>query len=361
MIYIHDREFNCINVFDAYESLIWRRKYSEVGNFELHIPIGKDDYDYSWVEKNNLIRKEHDNTFGVIQYIEIKTEDNGKESLIVKGNLVDIYMMKRIIWGTYNFNDKNIEEVVENLFTSQISSPSDEKRKINNYIFKKSNLLSEKVSMQVSYDNLLDTIQDICSVNEIGFRTIFDFEDNKLYFELYKGEDRTIEQDSNDYVIFAKKFDNILNQEYVTDNRESKNATLVAGEGEGENRKLISIGDATGLDRNELFTDARDLKQENNTDSEYTNILYERGKLKLSENSEIESFESNININSNFIYKVDYDLGDKVSFIYDKFGIVVNTRIVEIEEVYENSILKINCIFGEGKVTLLKKIKRGNL
>ena len=89
--------------------------------------------------------------------------------------------------------------------------------------------------------------------------------------------------------------------------------------------------------------------------------MTDRGKLKLSENSSVESFDSTININSNLVYKIDYDLGDKVSFVDNRFGIVVNKRIVEIEEVYENSMLKVNCVFGEGQVELLKKIRKGNV
>lgn len=361
MIYIYDREFNCMNVCDAYTSLIWRKKYYEVGNFEVYIPIGNDDY--SWIKKDMLIRKEQDNTFGVIEYIKIQNDSNGVETITIKGNLVDIYLAKRIIWGTYNFNNKNIEEVINILFTSQVSNPSDAKRKIDNYLFKTNNTFTEKINMQVSYDNLLETIQDICSINEVGFRTAFNFEENKLYLELYKGLDKSITQENNDYIIFSKEFDNVLNQEYVLDIRNYKNTALVAGEGEGANRKLITVGDIAenGLDRNEIFIDARDLKQGDNTESEYINILTDRGKLKLSENSSVESFDSTININSNLVYKVDYDLGDKVSFVDNRFGIVVNKRIVEIEEVYENSMLKVNCVFGEGQVELLKKIRKGNV
>lgn len=361
MIYIYDREFNCINVCDAYTSLIWRKKYYEVGNFEIHIPVGNGDY--SWIKKDILVRKEQDNVFGVIEYINLQTNDNGVETIVIKGSLVDIYMAKRIIWGTYNFNNKNIEEVINTLFTSQISNPDDLKRKIDNYLFKNNNTFTEKVNMQVSYDNLLEIIQDICRINEVGFRTSFNFEEGKLYLELYKGLDRSITQEINDYVIFSKEFDNVLNQEYVLDIRDYKNITLVAGEGEGANRKLITIGDiaVSGLDRNELFTDARDLQQGDNLEAEYINILTDRGKLKLSENSSVESFDSTININSNLIYKTDFDLGDKVSFVDNRFGIVINKRIVEIEEVYENSTLKVNCVFGEGQVELLKKIRKGNV
>lgn len=361
MIYFYDKEFNCIDVCDIYISLIWRKKYYELGNFEVHIPVSENK-DYSYIKKDMLVRKEQDDVFGVVEYIKIETDKDGTEIITVKGSLVDLYISKRIIWGTYNFNERNVEDIIKTLFTSQISNPSDSKRKIENYVFKSNNNLIEKTSIQVSYNNLLEVIQDICCLNEIGFRTRFNFEDNNLYFELYKGVDRTITQDVNDYVIFSKEFDNILSQEYILDTRDYKNITLVAGEGEGSLRKLVVYGEnESGVDRNELFVDARDLKSEGTTEEQYINILADRGRIKLNENSIVESFDATININSNLVYKIDYDLGDKVSFVDNRFGIVINKRIVEIEEIYENSALKINCIFGDGQVELLKKIRKGNV
>ena len=62
-----------------------------------------------------------------------------------------------------------------------------------------------------------------------------------------------------------------------------------------------------------MFVDAKDLQKETMTDLEYKAKLETRGNTKLAENTEVISFDSRINLNSNLTYKVDFDLGDKVN------------------------------------------------
>ncbi|MDT2284838.1 hypothetical protein P7H17_00070 [Paenibacillus larvae] len=38
-----------------------------------------------------------------------------------------------------------------------------------------------------------------------------------------------------------------------------KNIAVVAGQGEGEDRKIVTVGTSTGLNRHEMFVDARDV------------------------------------------------------------------------------------------------------
>ncbi|RFM19218.1 hypothetical protein C1147_12310 [Clostridium botulinum] len=67
----------------------------------------------------------------------------------------------------------------------------------------------------------------------------------------------------------------------------------------------------------------------------YKPLLLQRGKEKLEECKEIQTFDSKINVLGNNKYKVDYDLGDIVTIVDKKWGIRIDTRVTEIEEVYE--------------------------
>ena len=65
------------------------------------------------------------------------------------------------------------------------------------------------------------------------------------------------------------------------------NYAIVAGQGEGVNREIITVGsNATGLDRHVIFVDARDL--------ESSNDLPARGESKLNEHRRVLSFQSEI-------------------------------------------------------------------
>ena len=122
--------------------------------------------------------------------------------------------------------------------------------------------------------------------------------------------------------------------------------------------KWSLLGNGTDLDRLELYVDARDLQKEEMTDIEYQAKLTERGNEKLAENVEVQSFDSKINLNSNLTYKVDFDLGDKVTCEQSVgVGVTIDTRITEIEEVYENTGKQVNVIFGNRMPELVDKIK----
>ena len=141
-----------------------------------------------------------------------------------------------------------------------------------------------------------------------------------------------------------------------------KTTALIGGEGEGKDRVLTEINNnVSGLDRLEIFVDARDLKKESNdntlTEEEYLKILQQRGKEKLYQNLSTNTFEGTINLLSNNSYKRDFELGDIVTILDRKWNITINTRITEIEEVYENGGKSINVIFGNKIPTILDKIK----
>ena len=93
------------------------------------------------------------------------------------------------------------------------------------------------------------------------------------------------------------------------------------------------------------------------TDLEYQNKLTERGNEKLAENKDIQTFNSKINLNSNLIYKEDFDLGDIVTCTSKKWGVTIDSRITEVEEVYESTGKQVNIVFGDNMPTLIDKLK----
>lgn len=62
--------------------------------------------------------------------------------------------------------------------------------------------------------------------------------------------------------IFSTEFETIESLEYTESDLDYKNFAVVAGQGEGIERRIISIGDAAGADRYEMFVDARDVSEE---------------------------------------------------------------------------------------------------
>ena len=125
-----------------------------------------------------------------------------------------------------------------------------------------------------------------------------------------------------------------------------KNVIYVGGAGEGAGRTVVQIGDVSGLERRELFVDARDLSNTDMTQSEYEDLLRQRGIEKQEDYQFTESIECDTGADINYHYLVNYDIGDIVTVKKKAFGITVNLRITEIQEIYERGIMKIAPVFG---------------
>lgn len=170
----------------------------------------------------------------------------------------------------------------------------------------------------------------------MGFKIVLDSQ-NRFVFSLYKGIDRSYEQSHNSYVIFSPNFNNLVNTNYVQSGMLVKTIALVLGEGEGSERKRATAtrkdGNETGLNRKELYVDARDLSMtteegEEITDEDYIKQLEQRGKKKLSEYEYEKLFEGEAETEISFKYGRDFNMGDILQ-ISNEYGIETKVRVLE--------------------------------
>ena len=369
-----DKNLDLLGVIDNFETLIWTRKYTEPGKFQLNLPATEDNI--SLMKDENIIYKKDDVEGGIIKHIEYSVSDKGDKSLEVYGELTTGYLSRRINWGIVNYSGR-VDLLMQKIVTDNCISPSNSNRVIPLLEIVDTNY-TDTISKQDSYSNLTDLLTDIASTNDFGYRVRINTKEGSRYlgFEVYKGIDRSVNQSDISPTIFSLDMENILTENYVEDSSNYKNVTLIAGAGEGSERKTTTINNnSNGLNRYELYVDARDIentKQEETTDdegnttttdteipwSEYEPLLLQRGNEKLAECKKIETFEGTINTNANNVYKVDYDIGDIVTIVDKDLGIKLDTRITEIEETYEKGKVEIVPTFGNNIPTLLTKLKQ---
>lgn len=361
-LYIFNENVEFEGILESYFSLRWVRKYSKAGEFELHCSLTIETLNL--LQKGNIIWKKGDLEGAYVEYRHLKQDTTGKEILVIKGKFLTGYLGRRIVWERQNLNTTS-ELAIREVINNNAINPTNADRKINLLALGEVKNYTQSLNKQVSYKNLLETIEEIANVSELGFKTILDIQNKQMVFDVYEGLDRTANNGVNAPAIFSQEFENILEQEYTDSLNNYRNTVLVAGEGEGSDRELVSLENGQGLDRYELYVDARDLqstKTVNEEDvpipiSEYRKMLEDRGFSKLSEHKEIETFDSKVNLNSNLVYKEDFDLGDIVTCVSKKWGITIDTRIAEIEEIYEENGMSINVVFGNELPTLLEKIR----
>lgn len=328
-----DKTFTAVTIIDEFESMIWADRYNERGDFELYLVMDekylktlKRGY-YLWFAES-----EHQM---IIEKLQTQSDTEIGNHLTVTGRSLESILDRRIIWTQTEFKGY-LQDAIEKMLNDAIIKPTDASRKIANFRFVRSTdpkITALKVDTQRTGTNLYDTIVELTSKNNIGFKVTLS-EDNYFEFRLYAGTDRSYAQIENPYVIFAPNFDNLLNSNYLEDDQNLRNVALVAGEGQAEERKKVTLGSASGLDRRELYVDARDLTtwQENGEtmpDNEYLEKLKTRGTSKLSEYNSKVDFEGEVEGTQMFKYGIDYYMGDIVQ-VADEYTHEAQCYIAEL-------------------------------
>ena len=359
-LYVFDKDLNLQGILEGFFSLRWIRRYSKCGEFELH--CGLTPATLALLQRGSVIWKNDDEEAGIIEYRNISLNSQKEEVLVVRGKFTTSILGRRIIWGTEIINN-TAEVAIRILISKHAINPSDPGRIIPLLELGDIKGFAQAISKQISYANLLEAVEGIALASELGFKTKLDATNKKLIFDVYEGLNRTVGQTENAPAIFSTEFENVLEQEYTDSLNNYRNVVLVGGVGEGAERKFVTIGTGAGLGRFEIFADRRDLSNEDENgdpiqDADYLPMLEQAGFEVLAENTEIQTFDSKINLNSNLVYKTDFDLGDIVTCTSKKWGVTIDTRITEIEEAYEESGLSINVTFGNNVPTLIDKIKQ---
>lgn len=325
--YTPDMDFK--GLIENQGSLVWTRKYFEPGEFELHVPITEKNMEY--IKLDNLIWKKGSEEAGVIEDRQLE-ENSTNRTIVAKGRFLSSYMDRRLIKSTVNFSGK-VEVAMRQLLSGAVEIPGVVLGDLQGF--------TEAVTFQATYKNLLTYIEKLGRSSGLGFRFRPDFNEKKIYFEVYKGIDRTASQIITNRVTFSESYANLNNAILRENNQLYKNVAYVGGEGEGSQRVYVQVGSAEGLNLREVFVDARDLRSDEIGAEEYRAQLTQRGLDELAKDAMSRSLECDTGANVNFVYRKDYDLGDIVTVEKKAWGVQENLRITEIQEVYEYGEMKV--------------------
>lgn len=346
-IYVLDREINILGVVGLYDTIIWTQRYSRPGSFKMSFAFsGKLN---GILQRGNLIYKTDEKETGYITGKTLTLNKRGEEVIVITGKMLSGYLGKRIIWKKMILNG-SAERVMRNMVDEQCIHCLDSKRIIPGLILGELKGYPGQVSKQVSYENLQETLSDVAGQAELGYRILLDIGKKQLVFDIYRGIDRTL--GSSEPCVFSRDFNNIYTQEYAEDESNYKNVCLVGGSGEDAERILVEVGNASGLERNEVFCNSASLTQGDLSLVEYKKQLSQNGVEKL----------SNLYIAKSFTSKVaetimEYGIGDYVTCYDASWGVCLNTQIKEIEKGMSRDEKYIVCTFGDGVPTLIEKIK----
>ncbi|MFJ8515323.1 siphovirus ReqiPepy6 Gp37-like family protein [Lysinibacillus xylanilyticus] len=358
-------DFAWLGEIDDYESLIFTRRHAKSGEFELHININKQHTDT--LQQGNLVYLAS-NKVGVIKYREMARDNS--ETLIIKGPATKSYLSQRLVippdYTSHDRKSGNVETVQKHYVDNHAVNPLDQSRKIPLLTIATNRNRGVYISKESRYDQLDELLQSISELTNVGWEIFTDIENNKHIFDIVEGRNLTVNQPQLPPVIFSVDFDNLENAQYIDSEIGHKNVAFVAGQGEGIDRRIIRIGNASGLDLHEMFVDARDIGEAESVEGEEVPIpeseiiakLNQRGNEKLMEVQKLQTFESEILTYGPFVYEQDWDLGDIVTVQDTKWGITLDTPITEVKEIYEVGGFKLEAVFGNNIPTFVDKVKQ---
>ncbi len=253
-VYVLDKNLSLIYIIDTYKSCIWSNRYYAVGDCEVYLPATPELMGI--LVKGNYLIRQDDDMVCRIKRIELDTDAENGDYLIVTGKDIKDLCDQRIIWSTMTCNG-NLETFIRTLVNTSLINPSMPARKV----LKPDNtpLLSlgtaagftDVLSEQVSYKGLGEKIREYCQKYGWGYKMIMS--GSALQWILYKGTDRT------DSVFFSDEYENLITTSYVDDDSNLGNVSLVGGEGEGSSRSMATSGYAESTERYEIFIDAKDI------------------------------------------------------------------------------------------------------
>lgn len=339
-LYVLDTAFKKIAIIDAYESLIWTERFNSYGEFELYLIPSIELLETLAI--NNYLKKSDSDTVMIISTRELMTDIEDGDHLTVRGKSLESLLERRIVWTQTTFQGTAVKDAIQRLISDSITSPSVSERKISNFVYDgpESGIIYEndQVTIQFTGDNLYDAIQTICEIANISFKVIL--EDGNFRFKLFSGKDRSYAQDILPRVLFNETMENLISTNYYNSVENYMNVTLVAGAGEGTERKTYTIGTTAGIDRRELYTDARDISDQDDDGQAIDPLIYNyllsvRGNQKLIENQITEAYESSMETKTQYEFNKDYKIGDVVELV-NKYGIQAQTVVSEVVESYDN-------------------------
>lgn len=368
-----------------YVSFMFTRAWHDVGEFQLVV-----NDEFARELRKDMIVALNKNKVGIIKHCEVQFDESGKisENWTFKGWTLKGELQKRLsIPPSHTSHDNksgNAETVMKHYVNNHFVNPVDPNRKMPNLEIAPNLNRGEQINWQSRFKVIAEELAEISLATGLGWDVILDTENKKFVFEVFEGKNRSVNQRENSPVFFSPEFGNVKAQSFLDSDLEVRNVGYVGGQGEGVEREVVVIGnDISGYERFETFIDARDIDEED-PDSE---TLEQRGQRKMAEMQNELFFEAEIvtpirkDVYSHefqtfvhhtqpvfkrkrqtewvdtFTYEKDYDLGDIVTIMNRKWGVIVDRRITKITEIYEQDGFKLEAVFGQERPTLISKLK----
>ena len=368
---VYSPDLELLGILETYDALVVEQWAFEPGSFSLQSVLTPQTRDL--LRPENILWLEGE-TAGIIEAVQASVSESG-DILSVKGPLLDGILSRRILWGQYNLYGSPpalLYEVVRDCAISPTRGSAAQRTIPHLALAGEAPEDARRIRKQSTGDTLTDFLTEVGQANGVAHGVRFNPVVPQMEFWARLGLDRTVHQTAVDPVLYSTELDDVLSSEYAYDASGYRNVALVAGEGEGAERRTETIfvppsGEPGGLSRRETYVDARDLQSnadpdEPMTEEEYLEALKTRGKENLSDHQLVQSFSATVRtLDPTYVYGVDFFLGDTITVTDERLGLSVSALVEGVERSVGKNGEDLILTLGYGLPTLGDRLRKAGV
>ena len=355
--YVYDGDHR-VGILDRYTSIQWLEHHADTGEVKMVLPATPEAMELL-AEGRKIYNTD---TATAARVAERQLTDNGKTpTLTVRCITGAATLDRRVVMGTVHVQDAEtgmralVEQNLRGLPLGLAEASG----------------ISVPLDTQISWGNVLDGEKKLAQLSGLGFGYAFDPRSGSESFFVRHPIDRTVGDGYNGYL--GDDIANITDIRLTDGKTGCKNVAVVAGAGEGGDRKVVVVGSGEGDERRELYVDARDLGTSYQTatdtgevdedgnpiyeytttaysDEEYSAMLTARGMEKLAECGVTFTLAAEAADGGAMTYGIDYGLGDILPIKLTKYGVLAAARVSGVKITYEATGRRVEPILADFKV-----------
>lgn len=327
----------------GYTSLRIRRGFREVGDFELVLPLSHPMA--GRVERDRILCPVGAPHKAML--VEEIARNEGADTVSIRGYMLSGLLRRRVCVppsaseGSFGYDRiiADAESVMRHYVYNNVVAPESAARRMDCVALESVNghRGMTGVPWSARFEQLDELLGSIGAYCDAGFAIVPDFETRKLVFTYLPGRDRTGADGSR--VIFGAHMGNVGGTSVSESAQQARNAAIVGGTGEDENRMILSVcpGGETGLARRELFVDAGSRAT--------ADELTEEGAHRLAERGISEAIRADVIDTPACRYGTAWELGDLVTVVAR--GAKMNARVTQVQESHEaGRAMRLEVTFG---------------
>lgn len=360
----NDNKYELIGQIDEIESLLIVYKYVSVSTFTLTVPYTPQVSSY--LQVNYMLTIHSPETLGVentepfIITTKKLEESNGVVTLQVSGKNPLFWLSKRMcLLPNYGFTATTPEVIAKTYVANNCAQYAPTQRQYPNLTTAPVQGLGAPITFTNTEDDptILAVCETVLNARNLGQNVTFNLSTQTFQYNVFGGEDRTINQSQNSAVVFSPNLNNLQSQSYTHSISNFANVVYVHGQ-IGDTTETVIVGEASGFNRYETSTSGT-LEQGSAvtlTKNNYKEVFTVIGENTLVTQAETKNLIGTIQLSSDFQLNIDFSLGDSVTYLNNEWGIQENVMIRELRLQYSTNGFIAQASLGSPLPTLEDKL-----